>query len=65
MLSRHAGRVLAPRLRYEVRRGHDGVISNINEAVASAERLTDDVVVAERLRHVRVQARIRVRARTP
>jgi hypothetical protein len=36
-------------LRYEVRRCPDGVISDINEAVASPQRLTDDVVVAERL----------------
>ena len=36
-------------LRYEVRRWRDGVISDINEAVASPQRLTDDVVVAERL----------------
>jgi len=36
-------------LRYEVRRWRDGVISDIKEAVASPHRLTDDVVVAERL----------------
>jgi hypothetical protein len=36
-------------LRYEVRRWRDGVIADINEAVASPHRLTDDVVVAERL----------------
>jgi hypothetical protein len=36
-------------LRYEVRRWRDGVISDIKEAVASPQRLTDDVVVAERL----------------
>jgi len=36
-------------LRYEVRRWRDGVISDINEAVASPQRLTGDVVVAERL----------------
>jgi hypothetical protein len=36
-------------LRYEVRRWRDGVIADINEAVASPQRLTDDVVVAERL----------------
>ena len=36
-------------LRYEVRRWRNGVISDIEEAVASPQRLTDDVVVAERL----------------
>jgi hypothetical protein len=36
-------------LRYEVRRWRDGVIADINEAVASPHRLTDDLVVAERL----------------
>ena len=36
-------------LRYEVRRWRDGVISDIEEAVASPQRLTDDVVVAQRL----------------
>jgi hypothetical protein len=36
-------------LRYEVRRWRDGVIADINEAVASPQRLTDDVVIAERL----------------
>jgi hypothetical protein len=36
-------------LRYEVRRWRDGVIADIDEAVASPQRLTDDVVVAERL----------------
>jgi hypothetical protein len=36
-------------LRYEVRRWRDGEISDINEAVASPQRLTDDVVAAERL----------------
>jgi hypothetical protein len=36
-------------LRYEVRRWRDGVIADINEAVASPQRLTDDIVVAERL----------------
>jgi hypothetical protein len=38
-----------PFLRYEVRRWRDGVISDIREAVASPQRLTNDVVVAERL----------------
>jgi hypothetical protein len=36
-------------LRYEVRRWRDGVIADIDEAVASPQRLTDDVIVAERL----------------
>jgi len=36
-------------LRYEVRRWRDGVIADINESVASPQRLTDDLVVAERL----------------
>jgi hypothetical protein len=36
-------------LRYEVRRWREGVIADINEAVDSPHRLTDDVVVAERL----------------
>jgi hypothetical protein len=36
-------------LRYEIRRWRDGVIADINEAVASPQQLTDDVVVAERL----------------
>jgi hypothetical protein len=36
-------------LRYEVRRWPDGVIADIDEAVASPQRLTGDVVVAERL----------------
>jgi hypothetical protein len=36
-------------LRYEVRRWRDGVIADIDEAVASPQRLTDDVAVAERL----------------
>jgi hypothetical protein len=36
-------------LRYEVRRWRDGVIADIDEAVASPQRLTDHVVVAERL----------------
>ena len=34
---------------YEVRRWRDGVIADIDEAVDSPLRLTDDVVVAERL----------------
>jgi hypothetical protein len=36
-------------MRYEVRRWRDGVIADIDEAVASPQRLSDDVVVAERL----------------
>ena len=36
-------------LRYEVRRWRDGVIADIDQAVESPQRLTDDVVVAERL----------------
>jgi hypothetical protein len=36
-------------LRYEVRRWRDGVIADIAEAVASPQRLTDDVRTAERL----------------
>jgi hypothetical protein len=36
-------------LRYEVRRWRDGAIADLNEAVASPRRLTEDVVVAERL----------------
>jgi hypothetical protein len=36
-------------LRYEVRRWRDGVIADIADAVASPQRLTDHVVVAERL----------------
>ena len=36
-------------LRYEVRRWRDGVIADVNEAVASPQRLTNDVAVAERL----------------
>ena len=36
-------------LRYEIRRWRDGVIADLGEAVASPQRLTDDVVVAERL----------------
>jgi hypothetical protein len=34
---------------YEVRRWRDGAIADIEEAVASPQRLTDDFVVAERL----------------
>jgi hypothetical protein len=36
-------------LRYEIRRWRDGVIADIDEAVDSPQRLTDDGVVAERL----------------
>src|SRR5919198_4102730 len=36
-------------LRYEIRRWRDGVIADLGEAVASPQRLTDDVTVAERL----------------
>jgi hypothetical protein len=36
-------------LRYEIRRWREGVIADIAEAVESPKRLTDDVVVAERL----------------
>jgi hypothetical protein len=36
-------------LRYEIRRWRDGVIADIAEAVASPERLTDDVATARRL----------------
>ncbi len=36
-------------LRYEIRRWRDGVIADLDEAVASPQRLTDDVIVAERL----------------
>src|SRR5919201_529107 len=35
--------------RYEIRRWRDGVIADLDEAVASPQLLTDDVVVAERL----------------
>ncbi|MGZ8693977.1 MAG: hypothetical protein ACXWYS_00910 [Gaiellaceae bacterium] len=35
-------------LRYEVRRWRDGVIADVAEAVQSPQRLTDDVVVAQR-----------------
>jgi hypothetical protein len=34
---------------YEIRRWRDGVIADIDEAVDSPRRLTDDVVIAERL----------------
>jgi hypothetical protein len=36
-------------LRCEIRRWRDGVIADLDEAVDSPQRLTDDVVVAERL----------------
>jgi hypothetical protein len=36
-------------LRYEIRRGRHGVIADIDEAVNSPLRLTDDIVVAGRL----------------
>jgi hypothetical protein len=36
-------------LRYEIRRWRDGVISDLDEAVESPQRLTDDARVAERL----------------
>src|ERR671930_93272 len=36
-------------LRYEIRRWRDGVIADLEEAVESPQRLTDDVIVAERL----------------
>ena len=36
-------------LRYEVRRWRDGVIADLDEAVDSPQRLTDDLIVAERL----------------
>ena len=36
-------------LRYEVRRWRDGVIADLDEAVESPQRLTDDVILAERL----------------
>jgi hypothetical protein len=36
-------------LRYEVRRWRDGVIADLDEAVESPQRLTDDVVLAERV----------------
>jgi hypothetical protein len=36
-------------LRYEVRRWRDGVIADLDEAVESPQRLTNDVIVAERL----------------
>ena len=36
-------------LRYEIRRWRDGVIADLDEAVESPQRLTDDVVLAERL----------------
>jgi hypothetical protein len=35
--------------RYEVRRWRDGVIPDVDEAVASPQRLTNDLVVAERI----------------
>src|SRR5919109_3300986 len=36
-------------LRYEVRRWRDGVIADVAEAVDSPQRLSDDLLVAERL----------------
>ena len=36
-------------LRYEVRRWRDGVIADLDEAVESPQRLTDDVILAERV----------------
>jgi len=36
-------------LRYEIRRWRDGVIADLDEAVESPQRLTDDGLVAERL----------------
>ena len=36
-------------LRYEIRRWRDGVIADLDEAVDSPQRLTDDLIVAERL----------------
>jgi hypothetical protein len=36
-------------LRYEIRRWRDGVIADLHEAVDSPQRLTDDVIVAERV----------------
>jgi hypothetical protein len=36
-------------LRYEIRRWRDGLIADLDEAVDSPQRLTEDVVVAERL----------------
>jgi hypothetical protein len=36
-------------LRYEVRRWRGGVIADLDEAVESPQRLTDDVIVAERV----------------
>jgi hypothetical protein len=36
-------------LRYEIRRWRDGVIADLDEAVESPQRLTEDVIVAERL----------------
>ena len=36
-------------LRYEVRRWRDGVIADLDEAVDSPQRLTDELIVAERL----------------
>ena len=36
-------------LRYEIRRWRDGVIADLDEAVDSPHRLTDDLIVAERL----------------
>ena len=45
--ARWAGRIRI--FRYEVRRWRDGVIPDIDEAVGSPVRLTDDAVVAQRL----------------
>jgi hypothetical protein len=45
--SRAAGRVRL--FRYEVRRWHDGVISDVDEAVESPKRLSDDADVARRV----------------
>jgi hypothetical protein len=36
-------------LRYEVRRWREGVIADLDEAVESPQRLTDDVILAERV----------------
>ena len=45
--TRWAGALRA--LRYEIRRWRDGVISDIDEAVESPRRLTDDPLVAQRV----------------
>ena len=45
--TRWAGALRA--LRYEIRRWRDGVISDVDEAVESPQRLSDDPLVAQRV----------------